>query len=147
MCAPTGTLAIRDIVRHSRRHISLDSRARDRGVCAVGPQEQIADGAAEEVGDPPLLEVVRPVVDEVTALAEAAQVAQPVVARIVIEVGGGKDDPCRPLSRQLLQVRPAAGSNQRPSGRQRTVVPCRRPHPWQMPPARSKRTRRLSWGQ
>lgn len=33
--------------------------------------------------------------------------AQPVVARVVIELGGGKDHTCRPLPRHLLQIGPA----------------------------------------
>jgi hypothetical protein len=37
-------------------------------------------------------------------------------------------------------------SNQGTSGRQRIVIPCGRPHPWQIPAARSKRARQLIAG-
>ena len=54
--------------------------------------------------------------------------------------------PARRRPRPLRQVWPA-GSNQRPSGRQRTICPCGRPQPSHRPPARSNRTRRLISGQ
>jgi len=41
----------------------------------VWTEEQIAEGAAQQVVDPPLYQMVRPVVDQVTALAEASQVS------------------------------------------------------------------------
>jgi hypothetical protein len=40
--------------------------------------------------------MMRAIVDQVAALTEAAQVAQAVVGRIVIEVGGGQHDARRP---------------------------------------------------
>jgi hypothetical protein len=40
--------------------------------------------------------MMRAIVDQVAALTEAAQVAQPVVARIVIQVGSGEHDARRP---------------------------------------------------
>jgi hypothetical protein len=51
----------------------------------VRPEKQIAEGAAQQIIEPPLRQMVRAVVDHVTALTP--QVAQPVVARIVIEMG------------------------------------------------------------
>jgi hypothetical protein len=36
--------------------------------------------------------MVRPVVDQVAALAKALQIARPIVTRVVIEVGGCEDD-------------------------------------------------------
>jgi hypothetical protein len=36
--------------------------------------------------------MMRTIVDQVTALTKAAQVAQPVIGRIVIQVRGGKHD-------------------------------------------------------
>jgi hypothetical protein len=41
----------------------------------IWAEEQIAEGAAQQVGDPPLCQVVRPVIDQVTALAKASQVS------------------------------------------------------------------------
>ena len=49
------------------------------------------------------------------------------------------------LPRRSRQV-PSRGSNQRPSGRQRSSIPCGRRHRSHSPPARSNRTRRLSSG-
>ena len=48
--------------------------------------------------------------DHVAALAEASEIAEPVVRRIVIKVGRGKDDPGRPHANHLLEVRPAGAS-------------------------------------
>jgi hypothetical protein len=96
------------------------------------------------------------IVDQVAALTEAAEVAQPVVGRIMIQVRSGEHDARRPQPHHLLQVGPAGGaaapvaprgraeSYHRPSGKQRTVDPWGRPQPWHTPPARSKRTCRLS---
>ena len=50
------------------------------------------------------------------------------------------------LPRRSRQVA-SRGSNQRPSGRPRSSIPCGRRHRSHSPPARSKRTRRLSSGQ
>jgi hypothetical protein len=91
--------------------------------------------------------------DHVTALAQAFEVAHAVVAWVMIEMGGGTRI-CRSciLSTRSGQraMRPRlvrqicyAGSNHRPSGRQRILTPCGRPQVWQMPAARSNRTRRL----
>jgi hypothetical protein len=62
----------------------------------VRPKKQVAHRTAEQIGDPPLRQVMRAIVAQVTALTEAAQVAQAVVGRIVIEVRGGEDDARRP---------------------------------------------------
>jgi hypothetical protein len=48
------------------------------------------------VGDPSLRQVVRAIVDHMAALAQALQIAQPVVARVVIEVDGGQPHACVP---------------------------------------------------
>jgi hypothetical protein len=58
----------------------------------VRTKEEIAEGTAQEVGDPALRQMMRAVVDQMTALAQAAQVGGPIVARIVIEMGGGEHD-------------------------------------------------------
>ncbi len=59
---------------------------------AVGPREQIAQGATHEEGDAGAHAVPRPVVDEMAALAQAPQVVWPVVGGVMVEVGGGEDD-------------------------------------------------------
>lgn len=73
----------------------------------VRPEEQVTQGTAEEVSDPALRQVVRAVVDHVATLTKAAQIAQPVVGRIVIEVRGGEHDARRPHPHHLFQVGPA----------------------------------------
>ena len=94
------------------------------------------------------------VLQQLTALAEAAEIAQSVVGQVVIEVGRGKNDASVVLAREFLEVRPAGdpaapvapgthlGVHQLPSGRQRSTVPCCRLQRWQAPPPRSKRTSR-----
>jgi hypothetical protein len=51
--------------------------------------------------------MVRAVVDQVAPLAEAFQVAQPVVARIMIEMRGGEDDTGLPHLHGFLEIWPA----------------------------------------
>jgi hypothetical protein len=112
---------------------------------------------AQQVSDPPPRLVVRPVVDQVAALAKALQIARPVVSRIVIEMGGREDDTGLPQPGCLLDigaacrltaaVAPGLASGVVPSGRQQMVSPCGRPQTWQLPPARSNRTWRLICGQ
>jgi hypothetical protein len=103
--------------------------------------------------------MVRAIVDHVAALAQALQIAPPVVTRVVVEVRRSQDhagvpdlrgfDEIGPARRPTAAIAPNAlrGSNQRPSGRHRIFVPCGRPQPWQIPAARSNRTRRLICGQ
>lgn len=47
---------------------------------------------------------------QVAALAEAAQVAQPVICGIVIQMRRGENNPRRALPCQLFEVRPATGA-------------------------------------
>jgi hypothetical protein len=111
------------------------------------------------MGHPPARHMVQAVVDPMATLAEALQIAQPVVGPVMIEMGSGQNHPdsahpedlraVRSLDRRLRpsrQVRHAA-SNQRPLGRQVTILPCGRPHGSHTLPARSKRTKRLIFGQ
>jgi hypothetical protein len=100
--------------------------------------------------------MMRAIVDQVAALTEAAQVAQPVVGRIMIQVRGGEYYARRSQPRYLFEIGPAGCAATSvtprlprrivptPVRQERTVAPCGRPQPWQMPAARSKRTRRLS---
>ena len=52
--------------------------------------------------------MVWPVVDQVATLAKALQIARPIVARIVVEVGGGENDPRLSYPGCLLDVGPAS---------------------------------------
>jgi hypothetical protein len=62
----------------------------------VWPEKQVAYRATKKIGDPPLREMIRPVVHDVATLAKAAQIAQVIVARVMVEVGCRQYDPCRP---------------------------------------------------
>ena len=55
--------------------------------------------------------MMRAVVDQVAALTKAAQVAQPIVGRIMIQVRGGKHDMCCPHPNDLLQIRPTSDAS------------------------------------
>ena len=55
--------------------------------------------------------------DHVASLTKTAQVAQPIVGRIMIQMRGGKHDPCRSQAHHLFQVGPT--SNAPPP-----VTPC-----------------------
>ncbi len=59
---------------------------RPLGLESVRPEKQVARGAAEQIGDPPLRQMMRAIMDQMAALTKAAQVAQPVVARIEIHI-------------------------------------------------------------
>src|SRR6516162_4675441 len=50
--------------------------------------------------------MVRAVMDHVAALAQALEIAKPVVARVMIEMGCGQDDAGWPHLRRLLEVGP-----------------------------------------
>ena len=85
---------------------------------------------------------MRAVVAQMAGLAEGAEIAQPVVGGIVVEVRGGEDDAGGAEADRVEQGGPAAGrprrsrqvfaptSNQRPSGRQRRFARCGRPQVW-----------------
>ena len=55
------------VVSQPRAGVSLE--------LAVRSDEQVAQGAAQQVGDPPLCQMMRAIVEQVAALTEAAQVA------------------------------------------------------------------------
>jgi hypothetical protein len=72
----------------------------------VRSEEQISECVAPPVGYPPLQAVVLPVVHEVAALTQRMQVPHPIVARVVVEVGCGQNDPRDPTFRHFDQIRP-----------------------------------------
>jgi hypothetical protein len=45
----------------------------------VGAKEQVAERAPKQIGDPPLHQMVRAIVDHVAALAQALEIALPVL--------------------------------------------------------------------
>jgi hypothetical protein len=57
----------------------------------MGTEEQIAERPTYQVGDSPLRQMVRTIVDHVAALAEALEITQPIIARVVIEVRCSQD--------------------------------------------------------
>jgi hypothetical protein len=50
--------------------------------------------------------MVRPIVDQMAPLAQALEIAQPVIARVMIEVRRRQDDAGSPHLRRLLEVGP-----------------------------------------
>ena len=73
----------------------------------VRAEEQIAKRAAQQVCDPSLHKMVRPIVNHVAALAEALEVTQPVIPGIMIEVCCGQDHAGSPHQRRFLKIGPA----------------------------------------
>ena len=84
---------------------NLTGRARHRSR-RIRAKKQIAEGAAQQIVDAAARQMVRPVVDHMAALAEALQVAEPVVAGIMIEMDGGQRDARVPYARRLDDIRP-----------------------------------------
>jgi hypothetical protein len=62
----------------------------------IRSKEQIAQGAAEQIRKPSLREMMGPVMHDVAALAKAAEIAQLIVGRIMVEMSGRQHDPRRP---------------------------------------------------
>ena len=56
----------------------------------VRAKKQVAKGAPQQRSNPPPRQMARPVVKQMAALAEASQIARPVVAGIVIKVRRGE---------------------------------------------------------
>lgn len=86
---------------------------------SVSPLKQITHGPRHQKSDPPASQMLRPVVNHVAALAERLEIPEIVVRRIVIQVGGGENDPgaqavvrfrrqgCLPADRPTPAVTPA----------------------------------------
>jgi hypothetical protein len=77
----------------------------------IWSEEQVAQCTAEQISDPPPRQMIRTVVDQVAALTKTAQVAQPIVGRIMIEVRSGKHNMRCPHLSDLLQVRPTSDAS------------------------------------
>ena len=75
---------------------------------AIGPAEEIAEGAAQEHRQAPLFEVPGAVVIEMAALAEGGEIAVVVVGRVLIKMGAG-DAHQGGRDRQLQLIRPGIG--------------------------------------
>src|SRR5258706_5126882 len=76
----------------------------------VGAKEQIAERPAQQVGDTPPCQVVWAVMDQMAALAEALEVAQPIISRIVVKMGGGQHDTGLSYPYCLRDIRPVGRS-------------------------------------
>jgi hypothetical protein len=74
-----------------------------------GPQSIVDRRRIKQAFAPPLRQVVRAIVNHVTALAQALEIALPVVARIVIEMCSGEDHAGLSLLCRLHEVGPAGG--------------------------------------
>jgi hypothetical protein len=124
--------------------------------CWIRTEEKIADGQTPPVGDPSLHQMVRPVVQNVAALTERPHIPQPVVGGIAVEVRRCEYDTRQPEPGCLHKVGPTGGAPTAiPPGRRLFVEPAPvgqaadegevgSRQPWHLPPARSKRTWRLS---
>jgi hypothetical protein len=77
----------------------------------IWSEKQVAQCTAEQISDPPPRQMIRTVVDQVAALTKTAQVAQPIVGRIMIEVRSGKHNMRCPHLSDLLQVRPTSDAS------------------------------------
>ena len=76
----------------------------------VGAKEQVSGRPTPPVSDPALVEVVRAVVQEVAALAQAPQIGEPVVGRVVVQVGRGQHHAGDAQPRRFQQGGPARRS-------------------------------------
>jgi len=74
----------------------------------IGAKKQVTERATQQIGDPPLRQMVRTIVNHV-ALTRAAEIAQPVVARIVIEVRRGQNDTGLAHLRCFHEIGPSGG--------------------------------------
>src|SRR3954447_19857404 len=74
----------------------------------VRAEKQVTERAAQQIGDPPLLKVMGPVVDQMATLTEASQVLETVIARIVIEVGSGQNDAGLACVSRFFDIGPAS---------------------------------------
>jgi hypothetical protein len=71
-------------------------------------KEQVTDSPAPPVGNVTLDQVMRPVVQQMAALAQRMKVAQPVIRRVMVEVSRGEYHPRGAAARCLKQVRPSS---------------------------------------
>ena len=77
---------------------------------AILTEEKIADRPTAAVGEPALGQVMRPVMQHVTALAETLQIGEPVVRGIVVQMRRGQHDAGQADMGGVDQVGPACGS-------------------------------------
>lgn len=76
----------------------------------VKAEEQVAERVTAAIGNPSLRQMVGPVVQHVASLAEAAQVCQPVVGRVAVQVGGSEHDAGGAQPCCLQKVWPTGGT-------------------------------------
>jgi hypothetical protein len=58
----------------------------------IQAEKKIADGPAAQVGQPPLRDVMRSIMDHVAALAEALEIGRIAVRRVMVEMRCREDD-------------------------------------------------------
>jgi hypothetical protein len=85
--------------------VTLATAKRGNQAC-IRPEEKVADREPPPVSDPPLCQVMRPVVEHVTALAEGAEVPQPVIGRVAVQMRGREHDACHSIPTCLDKVGP-----------------------------------------
>ena len=91
----------------------------------IWSQEEIAEGLAPAVGDPALRQMLWPVMQHVAALTEGAQVGQPVVGRIAVEMRRRQHDACSSQACCLHEIGPPGQfAAAIPPGRRRRVEPA-----------------------
>jgi hypothetical protein len=95
---------------HGRSPVIRRHRPPRRSRCGeqddIRSQEEIAEGLAPAVGDPALRQMLWPVMQHVAALTEGAQVGQPVVGRIAVEMRCRQHDACGSQACCLHQIGP-----------------------------------------
>ena len=77
---------------------------------AIETQKKVSDGLAPAQGDPTPPAVLFAVVQQMAPLAQGLQIAQPVVARIMVQMGRREHDP-RGAKRDLLAHSDEAGQS------------------------------------
>jgi hypothetical protein len=85
----------------------------------IWTEKQVADCPPSPVGDPMLCQMVRLIVQHVAALAERAQVPQPIVCRITVQVCCCEHDAGDPKPSCLHKIGPAGRASS-------AIPPCRR---------------------
>lgn len=73
-------------------------------------KEQIAQSAAEKIGDPPLSQMMRTVMNYVAALAKASQVAKPIIGWVMVKMRRGEKNSRCLHAGKLFQIRPAGAA-------------------------------------
>jgi hypothetical protein len=79
-------------------------------VVGVSTEEEVTNSPAPPVGDATLNEMVRPIVQQMAALAQRMKIAQTVVRGVMVEVSSSKHHPSGAVPRCVEQIGPSSGS-------------------------------------